>query len=114
MEQYIVLQTGSGSIEVVCPIEKVKAICHSGSNDIEVEDLWVMGMVQKQLQKYSNECLEREFKELGIEEDNRVFTRADMEHYLLWSLCWDIMDSGNIDNTDEYLNSEDILRLNLV
>ena len=59
---------------------------------------------------YSDKCVEREFKEIGIEEDGRVFTRADMEQYLLWSLSWDFVEGGYIDNTDEYMDFTDVLR----
>ena len=108
---YIWLQTGSGSIEILAPVELVRAVVKSGDNEEAVNNLMFNDFVEGQLYKYSAQLIIKEYKEAGLNIDDTPKSFLDCEKALLWSLCWDCLDSGELDKTENYISAERALAL---
>ena len=93
MEQ-VIMQTGSGRIEIQAPIDYVRAIATMGQNDLQVQELWELPVIQEQLKSIPIETLEYEYKEYST--DLNKAPREDMEKFLLWSLAWEMSDREEI------------------
>ena len=108
------LTTGSGRIEILAPIEKIRAVAQSGDNQQAVEDLMSDDFVSGQLYRYSDKVIFDEYEETGLNTDKMSKTRFQCEEALIWSLCWDFVDGGRLDELDEYEDFEQALRLAFV
>lgn len=102
------LSTGSGDIEILAPVNMIRAVGHSGDNSQAVGMLLMNSFVSGQLARYSDKAIFKAYEELGLSTDEPV-SRINAETALLWSLCWDFVDGG-LENTDDYEDREFAIR----
>lgn len=104
---YVFLTTGSGCIEILAPVDKIRAVAQSGNNSQAVEELCSIPIVRKQLNQYSDKLIIEEASYYITDEE---LTRDKAEQYLMWSLCWDFVDSGEVIKTKDYLDHDYAIR----
>ena len=110
-KKYIWLVTGSGRIEVLAPVDLVRAVAQSGNNEEAVNNLMFNDFVEGQLYRYPAQLIIKEYKEAGLDTDDTPKSFLDCEKALLWSLCWDCLDNGEFDNEESLCTEEEALTL---
>lgn len=99
--KYIWLQTGR-SIEVLVPVSTVKSIATTGSNDQAVENALTNPFIYNQFTIYSHDCIKQEFQDIGLDKDTDDL--FEMVQYLLWNMCWNCVDDGEIDDRSNWVD----------
>lgn len=108
-DKYVWLYTGSGIIEILVPLDLVEAVAQSGDNEQAVVELMNNDFVASQVAQYSDKAIFSEYEKTGLNVDKMSKTRFQCEQALLWSLCWDYIDSRH--NDDDIETGEQALRL---
>ena len=96
--EFVCISYGSGYVELFMTLEQVESIATIGENDLAVEEVSKDPIIKKQFEQYSDETIEKAFKDIGIDEEGRTFTREEQEQYILWSMAWTHID----DETEDY------------
>jgi len=77
--------------DIEIPIQAVKDICHSGSNDMEVS-YWHDKI---DLSHVSDETLRKAIDEYGLDDESEhKANREAMEQFILWDCAWNIFDGA--------------------
>ena len=104
---YFFLTTGSGCIELLMKEDDIRSIATSGSNDLAVADVHGSEYIKKQLAQVSDEVIDDEFDNLGIDMtmyEKGELKRKDKEDYILWALAWDFIDDE--ENEEPYTEEQ--------
>ena len=100
----------SGEIELVIKGDDLLNIAQSGDNAPAVEECLNSRSVRKQLEKLSDDVINKAFDYVGFDmtdEEARQLTRDDKLEYIIWNIAWDIADGGQQPEeiTDEQINN---------
>ena len=79
--EFVCISYGSGYVELFMTLEQVESIATIGENDLAVEEVSKDPIIKKQFEQYSDETIEKAFKDIGIEEQGRTFTREEDEEF---------------------------------
>lgn len=90
--EFVCITYGSGYVELFMSLEQIDSIAQIGQNDLAVAEVSKDPIIKKQFAQYSDEIIEKAFKDIGIEEQGRTFTREEQEQYILWSMAWTHVD----------------------
>ena len=93
-EQFIWLQSGSGVIEILAPLDKVESVAMTGDNMEATKELLNEPLVLNQISYYSSDTLIRFIEDYGSSLSKGE--KADRETLLLttlWLLSWDAIEN---------------------
>lgn len=93
-EQFIWLQSGSGVIEILAPLNKVESVAMTGDNMEATKELLNEPLVLNQISYYSSDTLIRFIEDYGSSLSKGE--KADRETLLLttlWLLSWDAVEN---------------------
>ena len=93
-EQFIWLQSGSGVIEILAPLDKVETVAMTGDNMEATKELLNEPLVLNQISYYSSDTLIRFIEDYGSSLSKGE--KADRETLLLttlWLLSWDAIEN---------------------
>ena len=97
-DEFVCISYGNGYVELFMTLDQIESIATIGENDLAVEEVSKDPIIKKQFEQYSDETIEKAFKDIGIDEEGRTFTREEQEQYILWSMAWTHID----DETEDY------------
>lgn len=96
--EFVCISYGSGYVELFMTLEQVESIATIGENDLAVKEVLKDLIIKKQFKRYSDEIIEKAFKDIGIDEQDKTFTREEQEQYILWCMAWTHID----DDPEDY------------
>ena len=92
-EQFIWLQSSSGIIDILAPLDKVEAVATTGDNMEATRELLNTPLVQKQMAYFSSDTLINIIEEYTSLSEGEKADRETLLLTTLWLLSWDAIEN---------------------
>ena len=91
MEKVWTTVDGCGYVELELPMDVVRQCAHSGECLYDVEACLLLPEIRKQMDSLSDETMVKSLNE--VMEGANEMSRHDLECYILWVACFNVLDS---------------------